>query len=82
VRYLAASDILSIHQRLVMSSGGPVGVRDSSALASCVGQPFQTFSGEDLYDSFVAKAAALASSSSAIIPSLMATNESVMQRWK
>jgi death on curing protein len=60
VRYLEASDIRHIYRRLMADSSSVVGLRDSSALESAVGQPFQTFEGRDLYDSFVSKAAALA----------------------
>ena len=43
----------------IAQSGGAEGVRDWPALESSIAQPRQTFGGEDLYSSLVAKAAAI-----------------------
>jgi death on curing protein len=59
VRYLSVAEVVELHRRVVMQSGGSEGIRDSSVLYSAVGQPLQTFGGEDLYPTLVDKAAAL-----------------------
>ncbi len=59
MRYLSIEEIVELHRRILAQSGGAAGVRDWPALESSVGQPLQTFGGEDLYPSVVAKSAAL-----------------------
>ena len=59
MRYLSTDEIIELHRRIIVQSGGAEGVRDWPALESSVAQPHQTFGGEDLYRSPVAKAAAL-----------------------
>lgn len=59
MRYLSTAEIIELHRRIIVQSGGSDGVRDWPALESSVAQPRQTFSGEDLYASLAAKAAAL-----------------------
>jgi death-on-curing protein len=59
VRYLSIAEVVELHRRILIQSGGATGVRDRSALESSIGQPLQTFGGEDLYPSVVAKSAAL-----------------------
>ena len=57
--YLAAAQVLRLHQKLIAAFGGAGGLRDAGALEAAVGRPQQTFGGEDLYPDAAAKAAAL-----------------------
>lgn len=57
--YLAAEQVLRIHQRQVERFGGSGGVRDPGALEAAVSRPQATFGGDDLYPDPAAKAAAL-----------------------
>ena len=59
MRYLSAEEVVELHARVIEQSGGASGIRDRGALESAVGQPLQTFAGEELYPSLVSKAAAL-----------------------
>ena len=59
MRYLSTKEVVELHRRLIAQSGGAEGVRDWPALESSIAQPRQTFGGEDLYSSLVAKAAAI-----------------------
>jgi len=59
MRYLSIAEVLDLHERLLVESGGASGVRDLGALESSVAQPHATFGGEDLYPDLIAKAAAL-----------------------
>ncbi len=56
---LTLEKILEIHALLLKQSGGGEGLRDPGALESAVAQPTMTFDGIDLYETLVAKAAAL-----------------------
>jgi death-on-curing protein len=59
VRYLSRTEIVALHELLIERFGGAAGIRESAALDSAIGQPLQTFDGEELYPSVIAKAAAL-----------------------
>jgi death on curing protein len=59
MRSLSIAEVIELHRRVIVQSGGSDGIRDRGGLESAVGQPAQTFGGEDLYPSLVAKAAAL-----------------------
>jgi death-on-curing protein len=59
VRYLTINEVIELHDRIVVQSGGAEGIRDRGALESSLAQPLQTFGGEDLYPSVAEKAAAL-----------------------
>jgi death-on-curing protein len=59
MRYLTVAEILEIYQRIMLQSGGLIGVRDFGALESAAAQPYVTFDGNDLYPSLIEKAAAL-----------------------
>ena len=59
---IALESIIEIHSILIERFGGMKGIRDSSALSSCVERPFQTFDGKDLYPTPTDKAAALVES--------------------
>ena len=58
MRYLSIEEVVELHRRIILQSGGGVGLRDRGALEAAVSQPFQTFGGEDLYEGVIAKAAA------------------------
>lgn len=59
MRYLTVEEVIAIHGRVLAQSGGSEGIRDHGGLHSAVGQPSQTFGGEDLYPTVIEKAAAL-----------------------
>lgn len=48
--------VLAIHSEAIARFGGTDGVRDENLLDSALAQPFQTFSGQDLYPGPVEKA--------------------------
>jgi len=59
MRYLSLAEIVSLHQRLIASTGGASGIRDLGLLQSSVAQPRMTFDGSDLYPTVIEKACAL-----------------------
>ena len=59
MRYLSISEVLELHERLILSSGGSTGIRDLGALESAVDQPYVTFDQQDLYPDLISKAAAI-----------------------
>ncbi len=59
MRYLALSEVVELHRRLLEQTGGAVGIRDLGALESALAQPRMTFADSDLYPTLVDKAAAL-----------------------
>lgn len=59
MRYLALSEVVELHRRLLEATGGAPGIRDFGALESATAQPKATFGGVDLYPALVEKAAAL-----------------------
>ena len=59
MRYLTLGEVLDLHRRILLRSGGAGGIRDLGALESAVAQPRLTFGGAELYADIAAKAAAL-----------------------
>ncbi len=59
MRYLKLPEVLTLHDRIITTTGGSPGIRDLSALESAIAQPRATFDGGELYPDLVAKAAAL-----------------------
>lgn len=59
MRYLALSEVVELHRRLLEATGGAAGIRDLGALESAIAQPKMTLAGVDLYPTLVEKAAAL-----------------------
>ncbi len=57
--YLTVEQVLFIHMRLIVETGGSAGVRDLDVLASAVCRPQASFGGQDLYPTIFDKAAAL-----------------------
>ena len=50
---------MELYSRVMIQSGGSVGILDLGALESAVAQPRMTFNGEELYPTIVEKASAL-----------------------
>jgi death-on-curing protein len=59
MRYLALTEVLDLHRRVMEQSGGATGLRDLGLLEAAIAQPRQAFGGVDLYPTLAAKAAAL-----------------------
>ena len=57
--YLTAEQVLFIHARLIVETGGSHGLRDLGLLLSAVERPQATFEGVELYPDLFSKAAAL-----------------------
>ena len=62
MNYLTAAQVLFIHGRLIVETGGASGIRDLGLLEAAVARPQATFDGEDLYADLATKAAALMAS--------------------
>ncbi len=59
MRQLTVEEVIALQALVIEQSGGASGIRSREGLESSVGQPNQTFAGEELYPSIAAKAAAL-----------------------
>ena len=59
MRYLSLQEILALHEKVIIQSGGISGTRETAALESAVAQPEMTFGGNDLYPTIAEKTAAL-----------------------
>jgi death-on-curing protein len=59
MRYLALSEVVEPHRRLLEATGGAAVIRDLGALQSALAQPKATLAGSDLYPTLSEKAAAL-----------------------
>jgi len=59
VEYLTVNEALLLHARLIQSTGGSGGVRDTGLLESALARPQATFDGVDLYPDLWTKAASL-----------------------
>ena len=59
MRYLSIREILELHEIIIKTSGGALGIRDIRALESSISQPRLTFNQADLYPDVITKAAAL-----------------------
>lgn len=59
MRFLTVAEIIELHQRVILQSGGSYGVRDLGMVESAVAQPQMAFAGQDLYPTLEEKAAAL-----------------------
>ncbi len=56
---LTEQQVLSVHEMMIMETGGSNGVRDTGLLQSALNAPFQAFGGKDVYPSLLSKAAAM-----------------------
>ena len=59
MRYLSLAEILDLHEKIILSSGGSRGVRDLDALESALCQAHAVFDGKDLHPDIISKASAL-----------------------
>jgi len=59
MRHLTLGEVVELHRRLLLASGGAAGIRDIGLLESALAQPGATFDGTDLHQTLVDKAAAL-----------------------
>ena len=59
MRHLTLGEVVELHRRLLMGSGGAPGIRDLGLLESALAQPGATFEGTDLHPTLIDKAAAL-----------------------
>lgn len=59
MEYLTVNEALLLHARLIQSTGGSGGVRDTGLLESALARPQATFDGVDLYPDLWTKAASL-----------------------
>jgi death on curing protein len=59
VRYLTLSEVITLHSRLIASTGGSDGIGRLPGLESAIALPRQTFGGADLYPGLAEKAAVL-----------------------
>ena len=57
---LTISEIIELHEKLIIATGGSAGLRDQGLLESAVLGSYQSFGGEDLYPTIIEKAARLA----------------------
>jgi len=59
VRFLTLNELLELHERILVQSGGSTGIRAIGGLESAIAQPRMTFDGQELYPTLAEKAAAL-----------------------
>ena len=59
LRFLTLGEVVELHRRLLIDSGGAPGIRDVGLLESAMAQPRATFDGSDLHPTLIDKAAAL-----------------------
>lgn len=57
--WITAEDLIGIHSVVVEKSGGLDGLRDKAALEAAAAAPYQSFGGEDLYNTDLEKIARL-----------------------
>jgi len=59
MKRLSRKQVMRLHSMLINETGGSDGLRDEGLLDSALNAPFQSFDGEDLYQTVPAKAARL-----------------------
>ncbi len=59
MRYLSLAEVIELHRRVVVQTGGASGLRDTGRLESAVAQPRMTYGERDLYPTLIEKAGAL-----------------------
>lgn len=57
--WVTVDDVIALHGRIIAYTGGLDGVRDLSVLESAIAAPLQSFAGNDLFPSDIAKIARL-----------------------
>ena len=60
MKYLTQDQVVRLHQALIETSGGSLGIRDERMLGSVLKTPLQTFDKSELFPSLLDKAARLA----------------------
>lgn len=56
---ISKEEILRLHHLSIVRFGGADGIRDEGLLESAIARPYQTFGGDDLYQTVYEKAAAM-----------------------
>lgn len=59
MRTVLAEDVILIHSRVIAASGGMDGLRDRAGLEAALAAPFQSFGGQELFQTDVEKIARL-----------------------
>lgn len=59
MRAVTAEDVILIHSRVIAASGGMDGLRDRAGLEAALAAPFQSFGGQELFQTDVKKIARL-----------------------
>ena len=59
MKYIYPKQIIYLHKRIIESTGGQEGLRDTRLLESAVYRPMATFGGQELYPDIFDKASAL-----------------------
>ena len=59
MRQLSLAELVELHRRLIVQSGGADSIRDLGLAESALAQPQMSFGGEELYPTLADKAAAL-----------------------
>lgn len=59
MKRLSLQQVMRLHTMLINETGGSDGLQDEGLLDSALNAPFQSFDGEDLYQTVPAKAARL-----------------------
>ncbi len=59
MRYLTLAELIELHRRIIVQSGGADGIRDLGLAESALAQPRMSFGGSELYPTLAEKAAAL-----------------------
>lgn len=59
MRYLTLDELIELHRRIIIQSGGADGMRDQGLVESALAQPEMTYAGVELYPTLPEKAAAL-----------------------
>ena len=59
MRAVTAEDVILIHSRVIAASGGMDGLRDRAGLEAALAAPFQSFGGQELFQTDVEKIARL-----------------------
>ena len=53
--WVTVDDVIALHKRIIAHTGGLDGIRDRSVLESAIVAPLQSFLGDDLFPTDIAK---------------------------
>ena len=59
MRYLTLGEVIELHRRIIVQSGGAQGVRELGGIESALAQPQMAFGGHELYPTIALKAGAM-----------------------